>query len=172
MLSVFNEAIEWVSTGFGLAPSESRTADGAQVQVHVPQTSTELTTEELFRQTCSAFDTWTPARPLNRSEELYLYALRMQATHGDVQGEQPPLYKPAARAQWRAWAHLEGDWTMARAKAKYIKEVDDVIQRHGTSDGGNSGGTGIIGRLGRYRYAACVCCLLLLLLIVIAIARR
>ena len=58
----------------------------------------------------------------------------MQATRGDVEGPRPGFHQPMARARWTAWAELEGAWSSARAKTKYVDEVAAMMRRHGTSD--------------------------------------
>jgi acyl-CoA-binding protein len=52
---------------------------------------------------------------VNKTEKVQLYALRMQATVGDMQGTQTPLFTPDAKA----WSNLKGT-SKSEAAEKYI----------------------------------------------------
>ena len=122
--------MQWFLEGIGCASPRQQA-----VEVNASKPARALTPDDAFQQAEELYSEWKPAVLLSNNERLYLRALYLQATRGDVMGDQPPLYRPSARAQWMAWAQLEGDLTQSQAKAKYVQEVQWVIVKHGTRKG-------------------------------------
>jgi len=108
-----------------------RKPDKPQGYVQVVKPTPVESVDDVFQKAIDQYDNWKPAVPLSRNEKHMIYALMMQATHGDVCFKKPPAYQPEARAKWFAWAQLEGDMSIDRAKTGYIEEVGRLMRTHG-----------------------------------------
>eukprot|EP00884_Botryococcus_braunii_P018048 jgi/Botrbrau1/4927/Bobra.0122s0009.1 len=83
------------------------------------------TLEERFRKAVYLMK-YGPRLDFDDSVKLLFYSYYKQATIGDVEGEEPGLFKTEAKAKWNAWRDLQG---MAREQAmqEYITLVDDNL---------------------------------------------
>lgn len=159
MANVLTDTVQWVTGTIGaavqaplnfLTPRSDTDDPNPPPPLPQQQPPSDL---ELFQEAADAYDDWLPATPLTENERLYMHALRMQATRGNVEGTRPPLTRPRERAKWSAWAQLEGDLTKAQAKAKFAAEVKHMMQRHGKRDPSEASSSGlgrmVSGALGR-----------------------
>ncbi|MDO5057404.1 MAG: acyl-CoA-binding protein [Lautropia sp.] len=75
--------------------------------------------------------------PLDRIQQLRLYALFMQATVGDVSGRRPGFSDLEGRSRWDAWLAVAG---IGREEAmrEYIAEVARLRSRRGVGSLGTA----------------------------------
>lgn len=119
-------------TCFGEERLKDRQKPSDEVYIQKTKPAPMQTQDDVFREALSRFETWKPMKPLSHQETLTLYALRMQAEYGDVQGAKPALHRPEARAKWFAWAQLEGEMTKTAAMRKFCEELRWMMHKHGS----------------------------------------
>lgn len=128
----FASGTGWVMRNVGLESLAPPAENEGTPEQQAARAGRDLTDDEIFEQADDLYSDWKPAQPLNKAQQLYVYALRRQAIWGDVEGKKPPITKPDARAKWMAWAQLEGDYTKSEAKARFVAETQRLMKSHGS----------------------------------------